>query len=100
MIAIGFRSNVEGIGLENAGVELTEHTTIAVDEMMRTNVGNIYAIGDVVAPNGIMLAHVGSAMGIVAAEAIGVEQRLLWAWTPPIINDFMVQTGDPLGNGH
>jgi dihydrolipoamide dehydrogenase len=70
MIAIGFRSNVEGIGLENAGVELTGHGTIAVDEMMRTNVGNVYAIGDVVAPNGIMLAHVGSAMGIVAAETI------------------------------
>ncbi|MGD8584065.1 MAG: dihydrolipoyl dehydrogenase [Chloroflexota bacterium] len=70
MIAIGFRSNVEGIGLEDAGVQLTDHGTIAVDNMMRTNVSNIYAIGDVVAPEGIMLAHVGSAMGIVAAETI------------------------------
>ncbi len=70
MIAIGFKSNVEGIGLENAGVELTEHGTIAVDDRMRTNVSNIYAIGDVVAPEGLMLAHVGSAMGIVAAETI------------------------------
>ena len=70
MIAIGFRSNVEGIGLENAGVQLTDRGTIAVDDAMRTNVPNVYAIGDVVAPEGIMLAHVGSAMGIVAAEAI------------------------------
>jgi dihydrolipoamide dehydrogenase len=70
MIAIGFKSNVEEIGLENAGVALNSHGTIAVDQFMRTNVGNVYAIGDVVAPEGIMLAHVGSAMGIVAAEAI------------------------------
>jgi dihydrolipoamide dehydrogenase len=70
MMAIGFRSNVEGIGLENAGVKQSEHGTISVDDKMRTNVPNIYAIGDVVAPEGIMLAHVGSAMGIVAAESI------------------------------
>jgi dihydrolipoamide dehydrogenase len=70
MIAIGFKSNVEGIGLESTGVELNEQGTIIIDDMMRTNVSNIYAIGDVVAPDGIMLAHVGSAMGIVAAEAI------------------------------
>jgi len=70
MIAIGFRSNVEGIGLEHAGIRLTDQGTVAVDDAMRTNVSNIYAIGDVVAPEGIMLAHVGSAMGIVAAETI------------------------------
>lgn len=70
MIAIGFKSNVEGIGLENAGVQLSDYGTITVDDEMRTNVSNIFAIGDVVAPDGIMLAHVGSAMGIVAAETI------------------------------
>ena len=60
MIAIGFRANVEDIGLDAAGVELNDHGTVAVDEMMRTNVDNIFAIGDVVAPEGIMLAHVAS----------------------------------------
>ena len=70
MIAIGFRSNVERIGLEDVGVALNDHGTIAVNEAMRTSVPNIYAIGDVVAPEGIMLAHVGSAMGMIAAEAI------------------------------
>jgi dihydrolipoamide dehydrogenase len=70
MMAIGFRSNVEGIGLEGVGVKQSEHGTIDVDDVMRTNVPNIYAIGDVVAPEGIMLAHVGSAMGIVAAESM------------------------------
>jgi len=70
MMAIGFRPNVEDIGLEDVGVELSEQHSIVVDEVMRTNVPNVYAIGDVVAPEGIMLAHVGSAMGIVAAETI------------------------------
>lgn len=70
MIAIGFRPNVENIGLEEVGIKLNDHGAIEVNDHMRTNVNNIYAIGDVVAPQGIMLAHVGSAMGIIAAETI------------------------------
>jgi dihydrolipoamide dehydrogenase len=70
MIAVGFQPNTEEIGLEAAGVELHERGGIQVDNRMRTNMSNIYAIGDVVAPEGLMLAHVGSAMGIVAAEII------------------------------
>jgi dihydrolipoamide dehydrogenase len=71
LIAIGFAPNSENIGLETAGVK-TERGAIVVDSHYRTNVPNIYAIGDVNAK--LMLAHVGSAMGIVAAETIaGVE---------------------------
>jgi dihydrolipoamide dehydrogenase len=71
LIAIGFAPNSEGIGLEVAGVK-TERGAIVVDKSYRTNVPNIFAIGDVNAK--LMLAHVGSAMGIVAAETIaGVE---------------------------
>ncbi len=83
LIAIGFRPNSGGIGLESAGVELSDRGAITVDEFMQTNVPHIYAIGDVVAPEGIMLAHVGSAMGIVAAESItgkavrGLDYRML-----------------------
>lgn len=68
MIAINFLPNVEGIGLEAAGVKLTERKNIAIDGSMRTNVPNIYAIGDVATD--YRLAHVASAMGIVAAETI------------------------------
>ncbi|MCA9940203.1 MAG: dihydrolipoyl dehydrogenase [Anaerolineales bacterium] len=68
MLAISFAANVTNIGLENVGVALNELGDIAVDAYMRTNVPNIYAIGDVASP--IKLAHVGSAMGIVAAETI------------------------------
>jgi dihydrolipoamide dehydrogenase len=70
MVSIGFAPNVEKIGLEAAGVQLDDRGGLAVDEGMRTNVPNIYAIGDVVAPMRFMLAHIGSAMGIVAAETI------------------------------
>jgi dihydrolipoamide dehydrogenase len=70
LVAIGFKSNIEGIGLESAGVKVSDFGAIGVDEEMRTNVANIFAIGDVVAPEGIMLAHVGSAMGLIAAEVI------------------------------
>jgi dihydrolipoamide dehydrogenase len=69
LVAIGFQPNVEGIGLESAGVALTERGRfIQIDDRMRTSVPNIYAIGDVTGK--LMLAHVGSAMGIIAAEAI------------------------------
>jgi dihydrolipoamide dehydrogenase len=74
LIAIGFKPNVENIGLEKVGVKLNDLGTVDVDEGMRTNVPHVYAIGDVVAPEGIMLAHVGSAMGMVAAETIAGHQ--------------------------
>ena len=69
LVAIGFQPNVEDIGLESAGVELTARGNfIEIDDRMRTNVPHIYAVGDVTGK--MMLAHVGSAMGIIAAEAI------------------------------
>lgn len=68
LLAIGFAANTENIGLEKVGVQLNGMRDIAVDGQMRTNVPNIYAIGDVASP--VKLAHVGSAMGIVAAETI------------------------------
>jgi dihydrolipoamide dehydrogenase len=69
--AVGIETNIEGIGLEKAGVK-TEKGKIAVDEYYRTNVPGIYAIGDVV--NGPALAHVASAEGMVCVEKIaGLE---------------------------
>ena len=71
LVATGFAPNSENLGLEAAGVK-TERGAIVVDAHMRTSVPNVYAIGDVTAR--LMLAHVGSAQGVVAAETIaGVE---------------------------
>ncbi|MEL6309456.1 MAG: dihydrolipoyl dehydrogenase, partial [Chloroflexota bacterium] len=72
MVAIGFKPRVEGYGLENTGVKLTDRGAIDINEKMQTNVPNLYAIGDVTAK--MMLAHVAEAMGVIAAENIaGVE---------------------------
>ena len=69
--AIGFAPRLEGYGLDKTGVEITERKAIAIDDMMRTNVEGIYAIGDVTGK--MMLAHTAEAQGVVAAEAIAGE---------------------------
>jgi dihydrolipoamide dehydrogenase len=68
LVAIGFRPNSKGLGLEEVGVKISERGFVEINEKMQTSVPNIYAIGDVTGK--LMLAHVGSAMGIVAAENI------------------------------
>ncbi|MGW0162008.1 dihydrolipoyl dehydrogenase [Mycobacterium sp. NPDC003323] len=72
--AIGFAPNIEGYGLENTGVALTERKAIDIDDHMRTSVGHIYAIGDVTSK--LQLAHVAEAQGVVAAETIGGAETL------------------------
>ena len=67
LVAIGVQGNSDGIGLEAAGVN-TERGFIPVDDEMRTNVPGVYAIGDVTGK--LPLAHVASAQGVTAAEAI------------------------------
>ena len=65
--AVGIKSNIENIGLEEIGIEV-ENDKIKVDEFYSTNIENIYAIGDVV--DGPALAHVASAEGITCIEKI------------------------------
>ncbi|MFB3980178.1 dihydrolipoyl dehydrogenase [Microbacterium proteolyticum] len=69
LMSIGFAPKVDGFGLENTGVKLTDRGAIDIDDHMRTNVPHIYAIGDVTAK--LQLAHVAEAQGVVAAETIG-----------------------------
>jgi dihydrolipoamide dehydrogenase len=72
MQAIGFQPRVDGYGLDKIGVKLTERGAIEADGFLRTNVPNIFAIGDVNAK--LMLAHAAEAQGVIAAETIaGVE---------------------------
>lgn len=68
MVAIGFVPNSDKVNLEAAGVAVDDRGAIIIDDQMRTNVPNIYAIGDVT--NKVMLAHVASAQALIAAEAI------------------------------
>lgn len=72
--AIGFAPNVEGYGLDKAGVELTDRKAIGITDYMQTSVSHIYAIGDVTAK--LQLAHVAEAQGVVAAETIAGAETL------------------------
>jgi NAD(P) transhydrogenase len=48
LVALGRRSNVEGLGLDRAGVRLNAHGQLEVNERFQTNVPHIYAAGDVI----------------------------------------------------
>ena len=65
--AAGVVTNLEGIGLEEAGVK-HDKGKVLVDDFYQTNVPNVYAIGDIV--KGPALAHVASAEGIICVEKI------------------------------
>lgn len=81
-IAGGRRPDVEGLGLETAGVELEENGKIKVDAYGQTTNAKVYAIGDLV--NKKALAHKASEEGVVAVEkAAGVE-------THPVDQELMV----------
>ncbi len=67
MSAVGVTTNLEGIGLEEAGVA-TDKGKVLVDDFYRTNIPGIYAIGDIV--KGPALAHVASSEGIICVEKI------------------------------
>jgi dihydrolipoamide dehydrogenase len=72
VIAAGRGPDVEGLGLDDAGVQLSDRGLIEVDGAMRTNVKGVYAIGDLV--HGPALAHKASDEGVIAVEdAAGLE---------------------------
>jgi len=81
LAAFGFAPRVKGYGLENIGVDVSERGAIEIDDFGRTNVENVYAIGDCTGK--LMLAHVAEAMGIVAAETINGAE------TMPVAFDFV-----------
>ena len=72
LVTVGRRPNTDEIGLEGVGIEMTDRGLIKVDKQGRTNVPNIFAIGDVV--EGPQLAHKASYEAKVAAEAISGEK--------------------------
>lgn len=81
LVAIGVLPNTEDLGLETVGVA-TERGYVAIDDRMATNVPGIYAVGDVTGK--LALAHVASAQGVTAVEAIAGEetQPLNYAYMP------------------
>jgi dihydrolipoamide dehydrogenase len=71
LVAVGFKPNSDGLGLEKAGVALDKRGHVVVNERLETSVPGVYAIGDVTgAP---YLAHRASKQGVVVAEVIAGE---------------------------
>ncbi|WP_080126066.1 dihydrolipoyl dehydrogenase [Chlamydia suis] len=87
LVSIGRRLNTENIGLDKAGVICDERGIIPTDSTMRTNIPNIYAIGDITGQ--WQLAHVASHQGIVAARNIaGHRDEIDYSAVPSVIFTF------------
>lgn len=68
LVSIGRRPNVDGLGLDAVGVEVSERGFVTVDHDFQTNVAGIFAIGDVI--GGKMLAHKAEEEGVAVVELI------------------------------
>jgi len=74
LMAVGIQGNIEELGLENVGVATT-NGFIQINDHMRTNIDNVYAIGDVTGK--LPLAHVASAQGTYVVETLAGQDPLL-----------------------
>jgi dihydrolipoamide dehydrogenase len=85
LVAVGRRPLTQGLGLEDIGVQIDSSTgQVKVDEMYRTNIPSIYAIGDLIP--GPMLAHKASAEGVAAAECMaGLPGEVNYDAIPAVI---------------
>lgn len=68
LVCVGRVPNTQGLGLEKVGIEVDKRGCVVVDDQLRTNKPNIYAIGDIV--RGPMLAHKAEDEGYMVAEEI------------------------------
>ncbi|MDO5530255.1 MAG: FAD-dependent oxidoreductase, partial [Paracoccus sp. (in: a-proteobacteria)] len=84
LLSTGRRPFMDGLGLDAAGVKLTDRGQIAIDDHWSTNVKGIYAIGDCVP--GPMLAHKAEDEGMAVAEVIaGKHGHVNYAVIPSVI---------------
>jgi dihydrolipoamide dehydrogenase len=82
-VAVGRTPNGPNIGADEAGVAVDDKGFIAADELLRTNVGHIHAIGDIIGQP--MLAHKATHEGKVAAEVCAGERSAFDARTIPSV---------------
>jgi dihydrolipoamide dehydrogenase len=83
LVSIGRIPNTKDLGLEKIGIEMDSQGWIVANERMETNIPNVYAIGDVLGPSKIMLAHVASTEGLVAVEnAMGGKRSMNYEVVP------------------
>ncbi|MEW6569926.1 MAG: dihydrolipoyl dehydrogenase [Nitrospirota bacterium] len=81
LVAVGRSLNSNGFGADEIGIERGHRKEIVVNEKLETNVTGIYAIGDVI--GGLLLAHVASREGIIAARNImGADEKIDYSAVP------------------
>jgi len=86
LVSVGRRARTADLGLQKIGVNLDAAGWIVADERMETNISGVYAIGDVLGPSRIMLAHVASNEAAVAAEnAVGGSRTMDYGLVPGAI---------------
>lgn len=86
LLCIGRKPDTAGLDLERIGVKVDNSGWVVADETMKTRSSGVYAIGDVLGPSRVMLAHVASREGMVAAEnAVGGTARMSYDAVPNII---------------
>ncbi|MEO9475037.1 MAG: dihydrolipoyl dehydrogenase [Cyclobacteriaceae bacterium] len=84
LVSIGRKPYTEGLGLEKVGIKTTERGQIETDEYLKTNVDNIWAIGDVV--KGAMLAHKAEEEGVfVAEQMMGQKPHINYNLIPGVV---------------
>jgi len=83
LMSIGRRPNSENLGLDAAGVALDKRGFVIADDQLRTNVGGIYALGDLI--GGMMLAHKATKEGEVVAEVIAGHKAAFDVRTIPAV---------------
>lgn len=84
LVSIGRKPYTEGLGLANAGVKVNERGQVEVDNHLKTNIDNIYAIGDVV--KGAMLAHKAEDEGVFVAETLaGQKPHINYLLIPGVV---------------
>lgn len=83
LMSVGRRPNSENLGLEAAGVAVDKRGFVVADDQLKTNVGGIYAIGDLI--GGMMLAHKATKEGEVVAEIIAGHKAAFDVRTIPAV---------------
>ncbi len=84
LVAVGRRPYTEGLGLENAGIQLDDRGRVKTNKYLQSNVSDIYAIGDVV--QGAMLAHKAEEEGVFVAEHLaGQKPHINYKLIPGVV---------------
>ncbi len=83
IVCVGRKPNSGNIGLKNLGIETDESGWILVDEKLQTSAENVYAIGDILGPSKVMLAHIASTEGEIAVEnCFGAAKKMDYSFVP------------------